>query len=99
MNQKVNHSDFLLHAPPIPVWFHRKEWKEDVIKKDPFGRCHIAKETKLEDHLDHLVRWRFTYAEAMEKERLKRVNESLSKPIVKFDPPPPQEINDNGKLI
>lgn len=62
---------FAAHAPEIPVWFKRKEWREKVVEpmpKSPDGRTgwvHEVMKDRVEDPLEYLVRWRMAYAAAM----------------------------------
>ena len=62
---------FAAHAPNVPEWFKRKEWREKVLEpmhKSPDGRegwVHEVMKDCAEDQLAHFVRWRMTYAAAM----------------------------------
>jgi hypothetical protein len=58
---------FAAHAPEIPPWFERKEWKEKVavrVSKYP-DTMEMRIITKTETCMEHLVRWRTEYAKAM----------------------------------
>jgi hypothetical protein len=94
------YTDFLIHAPSIPQWFKRKEWAEKIVVKDieKGGEWVRLVDKKMEeDDMDYLVRWRFAYADAMEKERKLRITNAT--PKIQFDLPLPQEITDNGRIL
>lgn len=62
---------FAAHAPEIPTWFKRKEWREKVVEpmpESPDGRTgwvHEVMKDRVEEPMDYLVRWRMAYAAAM----------------------------------
>ena len=63
---------FATHAPEVPEWFKRKEWSEKVMEPcSPPEGCtgtgwmHEVYKQRVESPMDHLTRWRMTYAAAM----------------------------------
>ena len=60
---------FAAHAPEIPEWFKAKTW----FQKEAVDNGNTRSETRFsikdvfhtEDPMDHLTRWRFTYANSM----------------------------------
>jgi hypothetical protein len=57
---------FAANAPECPSWFERKSWTAKcVIYDDYYGNGKIELVDHIESRLEHLVRWQFTYAQAM----------------------------------
>jgi hypothetical protein len=59
---------FAAHAPEVPPWFKRNEWKEKVVEPTRDGRpgwVHEVVKTRMEEPMAYLVRWRMAYAAAM----------------------------------
>jgi len=71
--------EFLAHAPPIPDWFIPLVCYEKVVEDVPDkpGYKHEVTRKMYEPYMDHLVRWRFAYAKAMQREYNKHINKSF----------------------
>lgn len=63
---------FAAHAPEIPQWFERKITRSVVVKESmKDGHPWFSPETVVtgEADMDWLIRWRYTFADAMIKAR------------------------------